>query len=44
MPEEPSEQKTALASAEGGRFFVVGRGMFGMLEILVHFSSFTMST
>ena len=31
MPNDPSE-KNALAGARGGRFFVVERGMFGMLE------------
>ena len=32
MPKEPSEQKNAPAGAGGGQFFLVGRGMFGMLE------------
>ena len=32
MPKEPSEQKKSLAGAGGGPYFVVGRGMFGMLE------------
>ena len=33
MPKEPSEQKTPPQPVQGvGDFFVVGRGMFGMLE------------
>ena len=32
MPKEPSEQKNALAGAGHGGFFIVGRGMFDMLE------------
>ena len=31
-PKEPSEQKNSRAGAGGVRFFVVGRGMFGMLK------------